>query len=528
MGYYESGTVDVIAPFVVSARPYDGTVGNSVNLPAVIKVNESLDPATVNTTNVSISPSVANVVSLSANTITLLPSAPLAVNTTYTVTVSGVRDVTGNALPTKIYSFTTAATTNILPVANAGIDKVINLAVSSVMLSGSGTDDDGVISGYLWAKLSGPASSNISAPTLAMTPVSALTAGTYVFRLVVMDNLGGIAADDVQVLFRLVVMDNLGGIAADDVQVLVNPIPPLTGFAYWNYVDKGNNTTLSNNNLTQVAAVDTQSYARGTQSRNTGKYYWEYHIESSNVTDASFGIGNASTNLNANDDGSANVYIIRGDGRTFGGGVGFTNNTLAGGFSQGDYIGVLLDLDNHSIVFRRNGGVTAVPMTVASGSWFPYAGSYLGATQITANFGSSAFAHPVPSGFTAGLPDSSNQTQTCDLDVNASGGFTITDARTTLAWMLGFRGAALENISDSSVRSGSAIDIFLQAQKDSLALDLDGNNEVHASTDGVMLMRVALGLTGDPVTANAVNLNGSRKTWTAVRGYLANTCKLPL
>ncbi len=109
---------------------------------------------------------------------------------------------------------------------------------------------------------------------------------------------------------------------------------------------------------------------------------------------------------------------------------------------------------------------------------------------------------------------------------NGSGAFNVAQARTALAWMLGIRGAALESSAGFSGMTGAAIDSLLQAQKNSLALDLDGDNKVQATTDGLMLLRVAHGLTGDPVTTNAVNAQGSRKTWPLVRTHLVNNCQL--
>ncbi len=109
---------------------------------------------------------------------------------------------------------------------------------------------------------------------------------------------------------------------------------------------------------------------------------------------------------------------------------------------------------------------------------------------------------------------------------NTSGAFNVAQARTALAWMLGVRGAALESSAGFAGMTGAAIDSLLQSQKNSLALDLDGDNIVQATTDGLMLLRVALGLTGDPVTTNAVNAQGMRKTWPLVRTHLVNHCQL--
>jgi hypothetical protein len=88
---------------------------------------------------------------------------------------------------------------NNLPIANAGIDQSITLPVSTVTLTGSGTDTDGTITTYAWTKISGPAGCAIISPTLATTKVVDLTVGTYVFQLAVTDNLGGVGTDTVQI-----------------------------------------------------------------------------------------------------------------------------------------------------------------------------------------------------------------------------------------------------------------------------------------------------------------------------------------
>jgi hypothetical protein len=48
-------------------------------------------------------------------------------------------------------------------------------------------------------------------------------------------------------------------------------------------------------------------------------------------------------------------------------------------------------------------------------------------------------------------------------------------------------------------------------------LDLDGNGEVDPLTDGVMLIRILSGLTGDAVTSNAIGPNASRSTWMQIQ-----------
>jgi K+-transporting ATPase c subunit len=92
-----------------------------------------------------------------------------------------------------------AAPANQPPTANAGLDINITLPTNSVTLSGSGSDPDGTIASYQWAKISGPSQYNIVSPTQAKTSVSNLAQGIYEFELTVTDNAGASGKDTVQV-----------------------------------------------------------------------------------------------------------------------------------------------------------------------------------------------------------------------------------------------------------------------------------------------------------------------------------------
>lgn len=89
---------------------------------------------------------------------------------------------------------------NIAPTANAGTDKAVTLPTSSVTLTGSGTDVDGTITGYLWTRISGPNTPTIVTPTTASTSITGLIAGTYVFRLTVTDNQALTGFDEATVI----------------------------------------------------------------------------------------------------------------------------------------------------------------------------------------------------------------------------------------------------------------------------------------------------------------------------------------
>jgi len=76
------------------------------------------------------------------------------------------------------------------PVAEAGNNQTIQLPVSSFTLSGSGTTQNGNITGYLWSLISGPNIPAITSPSSATTTVTGFIAGTYKFQFLVVDEAG--------------------------------------------------------------------------------------------------------------------------------------------------------------------------------------------------------------------------------------------------------------------------------------------------------------------------------------------------
>ena len=85
------------------------------------------------------------------------------------------------------------------PLSNAGIDKIITLPTNFLTLKGTGTDADGTISSYAWAKVSGPASGSISSPNSSNTAVTNLVQGLYQFQLTVTDNSGATSKDTLKI-----------------------------------------------------------------------------------------------------------------------------------------------------------------------------------------------------------------------------------------------------------------------------------------------------------------------------------------
>lgn len=101
------------------------------------------------------------------------------------------------------------------PVAAAGNDQTIHLPANSVQLNGgSSTDPDGVITGYSWAKISGPASFTMATPAIVSPVVTNLENGVYQVELTVTDNQGLADKDTVIIRVNLPPVANAGNDAA--------------------------------------------------------------------------------------------------------------------------------------------------------------------------------------------------------------------------------------------------------------------------------------------------------------------------
>ena len=123
----------------------------------------------------------------------------------------------------------------------------------------------------------------------------------------------------------------------------------------------------------------------------------------------------------------------------------------------------------------------------------------------------------------------------CDLDIDASGSVRAnTDGLVILRRMLGMSGASLiasgiEPAPTAKRTDSAAIAAWIDAHTfpGNRQLDLDGNGTAEAKTDGVMLLRALLGFTGTAVTQGALGTGTlGRGDWPAIRSHLNTTCNL--
>lgn len=174
----------------------------------------------------------------------------------------------------------------------------------------------------------------------------------------------------------------------------------------WNPDDKDWELSLSNGDLTATMDANGPGGVRATESKSSGKWYWEITINIINTTRVAVGTSSASLAIHTGND-------VNGYGYNSIDGYKWTNNS---GVAYGDsfigdaVISVALDMDNGKVWFAKDGiwqasGDPAAETNEAfsglSGAIFPMVSIYQTDRGVTANFGASAFSYSIPSGFTA-------------------------------------------------------------------------------------------------------------------------------
>ncbi len=103
----------VTPPTVASVTPLSGTAGICPNAVVTATFSKAMNPSTINATTFTVAPGVVGIITHdSTNTIfTFTPSAPLALSTGYTATITtGATDMFGNRLASNfVWTFTTGA-----------------------------------------------------------------------------------------------------------------------------------------------------------------------------------------------------------------------------------------------------------------------------------------------------------------------------------------------------------------------------------------------------------------------------------
>ena len=95
---------------------------------------------------------------------------------------------------------TVNSASNTAPEAVAGPNRSITLPSNQLTITGDASDTDGTINSYEWVQVSGPSTAGMSGNNTNKLVASSLIAGTYVFRLIVIDDDGASGEDEMHVV----------------------------------------------------------------------------------------------------------------------------------------------------------------------------------------------------------------------------------------------------------------------------------------------------------------------------------------
>ena len=167
-------------------------------------------------------------------------------------------------------------------------------------------------------------------------------------------------------------------------------------YATWNPADKSTNVVLSNGNLTFAISTATNSMARSTISKSSGKWYWEVTA----ATTPRIGIATSAASLNVALGSEASSWAWYGAVGTI-----INNNTTLATvttLTTGDIIGFALDVGTGTLSFYKNNVFAYTATGIPTGMFAAISAS--GATSGgTAKFGATTLTYTPPSGFNAGL-----------------------------------------------------------------------------------------------------------------------------
>ena len=181
-------TVPVL-PTVVSVTPANGACPNAL---VTATFSEAMNPATINASTFTLAgPGAAGTVTYDqpSFTATYTPSAPLALNTSYTATITtGAKDLSGNGLASNnVSTFTTATAACLQPVPLNSAGNFLVLAGSTVTNTGPtiltggdlGLSPGSSVTGFPPGTLTSPAAMHVTDPTAAQAQLDLTAAYNY-------------------------------------------------------------------------------------------------------------------------------------------------------------------------------------------------------------------------------------------------------------------------------------------------------------------------------------------------------------
>jgi hypothetical protein len=392
---------DTTAPTVSLTAPASGTVSGTLAVSANASDNVAIDHVDFHIDGVY------------TTTIGTDATSPYSINWNSTTVPNGTHTLTARAYDTS-NNFTTSSSVSITvnngvqgggdstpPTVSISSPTAGSTVSGSVIITASAGDASGVaqVKFYRGTTLigsdtcgTGPSCNAPGTYNFAVTWNTTSLSGAYSLTAVAYDTAGNVTTSSA-------------------VSVTVGTIVVGGGtYTTWNPNDKGQNVILSNGNLTEKDNGFPGS-VRAKAGKSSGKWYWEIKVDSIG-TNADFnfypGVSKPGSSLNTwlgANAGGYSYWGAYGDKRNAGKITPYGPAYEA----NGTVIGMALDMDAKTLkYYKKNPGQTSctdlgVAFTGLSGTIYPAAGQFGGDVKVTANFGASPFACPVPAGFTAGV-----------------------------------------------------------------------------------------------------------------------------
>ena len=167
-------------------------------------------------------------------------------------------------------------------------------------------------------------------------------------------------------------------------------------YCTWNSIAEYDpSPTFSNGNLEFTASGD-WNIARGTIAVKTGKYYAEFTTVGATMLGIETDVADAGRPYYNN---SVGCIALRSNGQVF---IDNVAQTTLGGWSDGNVIGMALDLDGGSFVVTKDGSAYTTISIPSNSYWddkdvFYSATALAGGNTVTANWGQRAFSNSAPS-----------------------------------------------------------------------------------------------------------------------------------
>ena len=194
--------------------------------------------------------------------------------------------------------------------------------------------------------------------------------------------------------------NNISGASGATLDYMTD-VPTLTSataanYAVMNPLNLPRGGTLSNGNLLWTAP-SAEGQAVATLYVSSGKFYWE--MVSNTAGGFGFGISIDTANINTINV-VAGQYVYYNNGNKY---IGATPSAYGATYTNGDIIGIALDLDAGTLVFYKNNVSQGTATTGLSGAFTAliYDGSSAATPTFTANFGQRPFTYTAPSGYVA-------------------------------------------------------------------------------------------------------------------------------